>query len=52
MRCHMKTDRELQEDVLDALEWEPAVDAARVGVSVKNGVVTLQGQSSPASSRS
>jgi osmotically-inducible protein OsmY len=39
----MKTDRELQEDVLQALEWEPGVDAARIGVSVTNGVATLQG---------
>lgn len=39
----MKTDRELQEDILQALEWEPGVDAAKIGVSVKNGVATLQG---------
>ena len=39
----MKTDRELQEDILTALEWEPGVDAAKIAVSVKNGVVTLQG---------
>src|SRR5581483_9275092 len=39
----MKTDRELQEDVLQALEWEPGVNAARLGVSVKNGIATLQG---------
>jgi osmotically-inducible protein OsmY len=39
----MKTDRELQKDVLQALEWDPGVDAAKIGVSVKNGVATLQG---------
>ena len=39
----MNTDRELQERVLAALEWEPAVNAARIGVSVSDGVVTLQG---------
>ena len=39
----MRTDRELQEDVLKALEFEPSVDAANIGVSVKNGVATLQG---------
>lgn len=39
----MRTDRELQEDVLKALEFEPSVDAAKIGVSVKNGVATLQG---------
>ncbi len=39
----MRTDRELQKDVLQALEWEPGVDAAKIGVSVKSGVATLQG---------
>jgi osmotically-inducible protein OsmY len=39
----MKTDREIQEQVLAALEWEPGVHAAHIGVSVLNGVVTLQG---------
>lgn len=39
----MRTDRELQEQVLAALEWEPGVNAARIGVSVNDGVVTLQG---------
>jgi osmotically-inducible protein OsmY len=37
------TDRELQQDVLDELEWEPSVNAAHIGVSVKDGVVTLTG---------
>jgi len=37
------TDAELQRDVLDELEWEPSVDAAHIGVSVKNGIVTLSG---------
>jgi osmotically-inducible protein OsmY len=37
------TDAELQRDVLDELKWEPSVNAAHVGVSVKNGVVTLSG---------
>jgi len=39
----MKTDRELQEDVLEELDWEPSVNASRIGVEVENGVVTLQG---------
>jgi len=39
----MRTDRQLQNDVLKALEWEPGVDAAKIGVSVKNGIATLQG---------
>ncbi len=37
------SDTELQSDVLDELRWEPTVDAAHIGVSVKNGVVTLTG---------
>jgi len=39
----MKSDRELQIDVVDELRWEPGVNAANIGVTVKDGVVTLQG---------
>lgn len=39
----MKTDKELQRDVLDELAWEPSVDAAEIGVSVEHGVVVLNG---------
>ena len=39
----MKTDSELQRDVLDELKWEPSVNAAHIGVSVKDGIVTLSG---------
>ena len=37
------TDRQLQEYVQDALDWEPSIDAADIGVSVDTGVVTLRG---------
>ena len=37
------TDRELQRHVENALDWEPSVDAADVGVTVDGGVVTLRG---------
>jgi osmotically-inducible protein OsmY len=37
------TDRELQEHVQNALDWEPSIDAAEIGVSVDSGVVTLRG---------
>ena len=37
------TDSELQQTVLDELKWEPSVNAAHIGVSVKDGVVTLTG---------
>ena len=39
----MKTDSQLQRDVLDELEWDPRVRNAEIGVSVKEGVVTLTG---------
>lgn len=39
----MKTDMQLQQDVLAELKWEPAVNAAQIGVEVKDGVVTLAG---------
>ena len=39
----MNSDRKLQLDVLDELRWEPGVDATDIGVSVKDGVVTLEG---------
>ena len=39
----MTTDRDLQESVLRALEYEPGLDAAKIGVSVAQGIVTLQG---------
>jgi osmotically-inducible protein OsmY len=39
----VKTNSELQRDVLDELAWEPSVDAAEIGVSVEDGVVILNG---------
>ena len=40
----MKTDSQLQHDVMAELKWEPAVHAEQIGVEVKNGVVTLAGE--------
>jgi osmotically-inducible protein OsmY len=37
------TDRELQQHVENALEWDPSIDATKVGVTVNAGVVTLRG---------
>ena len=37
------SDTELQRDILDELKWEPSVNAAHIGVSVKEDVVTLTG---------
>lgn len=39
----MKSDSELQHDIVSELEWEPSVDHAEIGVSVNDGVVTLNG---------
>lgn len=40
----MKSDLQLQNDVLAELKWDPIVNATDVGVIVKDGVVTLTGQ--------
>ena len=37
------TDKELKRHIEDTLNWEPSVDAADIGVSVENGIVTLHG---------
>ncbi len=39
----MKNNAELQKDVQDAIKWEPLLNAAEIGVTVKDGVVTLTG---------
>jgi len=39
----MKNDSDLQRDVFDELRWEPAVHSTNIGVTVKDGVVTLAG---------
>jgi osmotically-inducible protein OsmY len=35
----MSDDSDLKQAVLDALNWEPGVNAARIGVTAKAGVV-------------
>ncbi len=40
----MKTDSQLQQDVMAELKWEPSVHASQIGVEVKNGIVTLDGE--------
>ena len=39
----MKTDSQLQSDVMDELVWDPSIDHAHIGVTAKGGVVTLSG---------
>jgi osmotically-inducible protein OsmY len=40
----MKSDLQLQRDVLDELKWDPAVNAAQIRVEVKDGLVILAGR--------
>ncbi len=40
----MKTDIQIQRDILDELEWEPYLNSSEIGVAVKDGVVTLSGK--------
>jgi len=40
----MKTDLQIQKDVMEQLKWEPFLNASEIGVAVKNGIVTLSGQ--------
>ncbi len=39
----MSDDSQLKQAVLDELQWEPSVNAAHIGVTAKDGVVTLMG---------
>jgi osmotically-inducible protein OsmY len=39
----MRTDADIQKDVMDQLKWEPFLNAEQIGVAVKNGIVTLSG---------
>lgn len=36
-------DKVLRQSIVDALDFEPSIDAARIGVMVENGIVTLGG---------
>ncbi|WP_046111369.1 BON domain-containing protein [Aquincola tertiaricarbonis] len=39
----LRSDAEIQSEVLSELKWEPRVQAPEIGVAVKDGVVTLTG---------
>lgn len=39
----MKSDRDIERDVKEELEWNPDLDTSDIAVSVKDGVVTLAG---------
>ena len=40
----MKSNTQLQRDVMDELQFEPSVDASNIGVIAKDGIVTLTGK--------
>jgi len=40
----MKNNAELQADVQNAIKWEPLLNAAEIGVTAKDGLVTLTGE--------
>ena len=39
----MKKNEDLQKEVQDAIKWEPLLNAAEIGVTVSDGIVTLTG---------
>ncbi|UFW46324.1 MULTISPECIES: BON domain-containing protein [Bradyrhizobium] len=39
----MRSDREIERDVREELNWDPDLDAEDIAISVKDGVVTLAG---------
>lgn len=38
-----QTNEDLQKDVLNAIKWEPLLHAAEIGVTAKDGIITLTG---------
>ena len=39
----MRSNEELQKNVVDAINWEPLLQSAEIGVKADNGVITLTG---------
>ena len=39
----MKSDAQIQKEVMAELNWQPILNAAQIGVAVHEGVVTLTG---------
>jgi osmotically-inducible protein OsmY len=39
----MKTDTQLQNDVMAELKWVPSINATKIGVEVDNGILTISG---------
>ncbi|PRY07270.1 osmotically-inducible protein OsmY [Pontibacter ummariensis] len=40
----MRTDAQIQQDVMAQIKWNPLLNATEIGVAVKDGVVTLSGR--------
>ena len=40
----MKPDRQLQQDVMEELRYEPSLDEKEIGINVTGGLVTLTGR--------
>ena len=40
----MKSDSQIQQDVMEELKWQPFLSSSEIGVAVKNGIVTLSGR--------
>jgi hypothetical protein len=36
----MKTDTQLQKDIMDEIKWVPSTTASQIGVTAKDGTVT------------
>jgi osmotically-inducible protein OsmY len=43
MAVGLRADEEIQQDILDELEWDTRVQPNEVGIAVKDGIVTLTG---------
>src|SRR3989344_1355501 len=42
-RTDMKTDAQIQNDVMEELKWNPSITHTHIGVAVDKGIVTLSG---------
>ncbi len=40
----MKSDSQLQRDVTEEIRWDPSIGRAEIGITARDGVVTLSGQ--------
>ncbi len=47
----LRTDRDLQQDVIEELQWEPRLEATHIGVAADHGVITLTGHVNSYSTR-